>query len=143
MADMTTVATTTYARAAILGPTRREALARLEQERAAGRILGRPGQLTLITQGPAAGQYAIPVYVIAPAEPAPARVPRWVMPMLAAAVPLGLAVLLVWLLTALTAASLALFLAGVLAAFLGWLKVKYGRPAARGKTTVTTTVTIE
>jgi hypothetical protein len=127
--------TTTYGKGAVIGRTRKEALAKLHTEQRAGRIHS-AGDLHLITKGSRAGQYAIPVYLIVAPRPQRHRAPSWIAPALTLAV---LAAALAWLLTALTATALALFLGAALLAFLGRLKFAHGRPA-RGAT-VTTTVT--
>jgi hypothetical protein len=131
----TALSTTTYGKGAVIGRTRKEALAKLHTEQRAGRIHS-AGDLHLITQGSRAGQYAIPVYLIVQPRPQRHRAPSWIAPVLALA---ALAASLAWLLTALTATALALFLGAALLAFLGRLKVAHGRPA-RGAS-VTTTVT--
>ena len=126
---------TTYAKGAIVGRTRRETLDKLRHEQRAG-LIHSAGELALITRGHRAGQYAIPVYLITSPRPARRRAPEWIQPVLALSV---LAGSLAWLLTALSAVSLGLFLGVALLAFLGRLKLKHGRPG-RGAT-VTTTVT--
>lgn len=137
-----TNAGTTYAKGAVIGVNRKDALAELQRRQRAG-LIHSAGEICLITKGARAGQYAIPVYLIQNPRPAPRRVPAWVWGVLAAVlVPGALLALLAWVLAALSAASLALLLGTVLLAFLGWLKAMHARPRGR-RTTVTTTVTFD
>lgn len=133
---------TTYAKGAVVGVSRKDALAELQRRQRAG-LIHSAGEIHLITKGSRAGQYAIPVYLIQNPRPAPRRVPAWVWGVLAAVlIPAALLALLAWVLAALSAASLALLLGTVLLAFLGWLKAMHARPRGR-RTTVTTTVTFD
>ena len=129
--------TTTYGRGAVVGISRRDALAKLRKEQLAGRIHS-AGELSLITTGERAGQYAIPVYLIE--EP---RRQRGEMPVYArVAVVLASAALLIGMtglvLVTLSGLALTALLVTVLAMFAIRLRITHGRP--RG-TTVTTTVT--
>lgn len=111
-------------------------VARLKRER----VLADTGQLTELTYGEHMGRYQLKLVLIdAPASP------RWAKVCVAAgSVLLGLSALLgslAWLLTALSLPALAMFLGTVLAVFVAWLKVKYGRGRTRG-VTVTTSTTV-
>lgn len=138
---MTQLAGTTYAKGAVIGVNRRDALAELGRRQRAG-LIHSAGEITLITRGERAGQYAIPVYVIMEPRTQARKVPRWAWGVLAAVlIPGALLGLLVWTLAALSGTALAMLLGAVLLAFLGWLKASHG---GRGhRTTVTTTVTID
>lgn len=128
---------TTYAKGAIVGVSRKDALGELQRRQRAG-LIHSAGQLALITHGGRAGQYAIPVYLITSPRPARRKIPRWVPVVLAATLLPGTFLALVgWVLASLSAASLALTLGAVLAAFLGWLKVAHGRRSVQVTTTTT------
>lgn len=129
---------TTYAKAAITGRSRGEVLRRLHAEQRAGRIHSAGNELTLITHGPHAGEYAVPVLLIA--NPRPGS-PRWARVCIAVGgVLLALAVvvgLLAWLVTSLSGPAL---VACCVAAVAGLaLRVRRAHPRVR----VTTTTTVE
>lgn len=85
-----------YAKGAIVERTREQALSRLRAEQRAG-LIHSAGKLVRIERGPGAGQYAIPVYLIANPRPARRRVPRWVWGLTAAVVvPGGVIAGVVW-----------------------------------------------
>lgn len=132
-----TSAGTTYAKGAVVGVSRRDALAELGRRQRAG-LIHSAGEITLITKGERAGQYAIPVYVIMEPRGQDRKAPRWVWGVLTVGVLLSL---LVWTLSALSGPALAMLLGTVLAAFLGKVWLSHGRRGHR--TTVTTTVTID
>ncbi|HET9349407.1 MAG TPA: hypothetical protein VFO13_09730 [Arthrobacter sp.] len=132
---------TTYAKGAVVGVSRRDALAELGRRQRAG-LIHSAGEITLLTKGEHAGQYAIPVYVIMEPRGQDRKVPRWVWPVLATVLTVSvLLALLVWTLAALSGPALAMLLGTVLAAFLGKVWLSHGRRGHR--TTVTTTVTID
>lgn len=135
-----TSAGTTYAKGAIVGVSRRDALAELHRRQRAG-LIHSSGQMARIEHGTHAGHYAIPVYLITTPRAQTRRVPRWVWIVLAAVlVPAALLALLVWVLATLSMASLTLFLGAVLVAFLGWLKIAHGGGRRVSVTTTTTVV---
>lgn len=131
------MAMTDYTRAAIAGRSRSDVLAKLGTEQRAGRIAA-AGKLTLITVGPHAGEYAIPVLLLNNPRPA---APAWTRPVIAAGAGLlgvsAIGLASIWLLATLTAEPLVAicFLALV---WLGWL-VRHSRPQ---RVTVTTSTTI-
>ena len=111
-------------------------VARLKRER----VLADTGALTEITYGEHMGRYQLKLVLIDPP-----KAPRWTRVCIAVgSVLLGLAAVLgslAWLLSALSVPALVTFLAAVLAAFVAWIKVKYGRGRTRG-VTVTTSTTV-
>lgn len=133
---MIVTAPTTYTRAAITGHSRGEVLSVLRQQQAAGRI-ARAGQLTLITTGPHAGEYGVPVLLIdrsRPEAPAWARIAIITGCCLIALAGVGL--LLSWLFTSLTTQPLLLLILAAVT-WLGWL-IRRGSPRRASVTTTTT-----
>jgi len=128
---------TTYTRAAITGHSRSEVLAVLRRQQASGRVAS-AGQLTLITTGPHAGEYGVPVLLINRSR---RGAPAWTrIAIVTGACLMGLAAvgaLLSWLFTSLTAQPLLLLIFAALVG-LAWL-VRHGSPR---RATVTTTTTI-
>jgi hypothetical protein len=130
-------APTTYTRAAITGHSRSEVLATLRQQQRVGRVAS-AGQLTLITTGPHAGEYGVPVLLINRAR---ANAPAWAKIAIVTGCCLialaAVGALLSWLFTSLTTQPLLLLILGALVG-LGWL-IRRGSPR---RATVTTTTTI-
>lgn len=129
---------TTYTRAAITGHSRSQVLSVLRQQQAAGRVAS-SGQLTLITTGPHAGEYGVPVLLINRAR---SNTPAWKRIAIVTGCCLvslaGVGLLLSWLFTSLTTQPLLLLIL-VAVAWLGWL-VRRGSPR-RASVTTSTTIT--
>lgn len=129
---------TDYVKAAVTGRSRSDVLVKLGTEQRAGRIAA-AGKLTLITVGPHAGEYAVPVLLLNNPRPA---TPAWTRPVIAIGTGLlglsafGLTV--TWFLATLSGAALVAICLCALA-WLAWLIKRGSRP--RGAT-VTTTTTI-
>jgi hypothetical protein len=135
-----TSAGTTYAKGAIIGVSRRDALAELGRRQRAG-LIHSAGQVARITKGERAGQYAIPVYLITSPRPAPRGAPVYIKVAVVLSAASALVTALAWLLLSLTAASLLVFGGLVLLALVGRLVTAHG--LGRKPTTVTTTVTFK
>lgn len=134
---------TTYARGAVIGRTRADAIDRLRAELGRGRVAATHGAPVLLTHGVHAGQYAIPVRLIIRPQPAPA--PRWTRVVIIVGGALsGLALslaLLLWVIASMSAVALASLLVALLAAFSVWVWARHGR--SRGPRSVTVTTTID
>jgi hypothetical protein len=119
---------TTYVPSGLVGKTPKDVLAELERRQRAGEIhaAGGPGSLRLITRGPQAGQYAIPVLLIR--EP---RINPWPRRRrIASGIGAGLGVLLGlgwWAAATLGAAPFVIFLLAVLCAFGQRVYRRHGR----------------
>lgn len=124
----------------LIGDTERGVMAELRRRQRRGSIASVHGDLRLLTIGPHAGRYAIPVELI-PERPSP----RWARVCVAVGtVLLGIAAVigaLIWLIRAMTGAALAGACLTVLGAFLAWLWAKYGRGTSQ--VTVITSVTVK
>lgn len=134
-------APTTYARGAITGRSKVEALDRLRREQIAGRVAA-AGEVVLITAGQRAGEYAIPVQlIIQPGadRPRPRRLRNFLIVVGALSL---LFASLAWLLSALSAPSLAAFLVTLLLGFCFSVWAKYGRRTPARGTSVTVNVDI-
>jgi len=131
---------TTYARGAVIGRTRADALVRLRHDTRAGRIAN-AGEPVLLTHGMHAGQYAIPVQLII-REQSRERFPRWArIAVLLLSVPTLALALLLWVVSTLSVAALATMLGALLVAFCVWVRRRH--PGQRRAVTVTTTTTVE
>lgn len=132
---------TTYAKGAVIGVSRRDALAELGRRQRAG-LIHSAGEVAQIETGARAGQYAIPVYLITNPRPVPRGAPIYIKVAVVLSAASALVAALAWLLLSLTAASLTVFLGMVLIAFLARLAIWWRSAGGRKTTTVTTTVTI-
>jgi len=136
---MKAITPTTYVPTGLVGPTAKAVLAELERRTAAGEIAtaGGPDSLRLITRGPHAGMYAIPVLLIQ--EP---RINPWPRRRrVAGGVGLTIGALLGlgwWAVATMGAAPLAALLLLLLALFMR----RVYRQHARVEVTVTTTATV-
>lgn len=135
-------APTTYARGAITGRSKVEALDRLRREQIAGRVAA-AGEVVLITAGQRAGEYAIPVQlIIQPGADRP-RPRRLRIFLIVVGALTALFSSLAWLLSSLSAPSLAAFLVTLLLGFCVWVGVRHSRrPEASRTTSVTVNVDI-
>lgn len=130
---------TTYTKDAVIGVSRRDALAELGRRQRAG-LIHSAGEVARIETGQRAGQYAIPVYLITNPRPAPRGAPIYIKVAVVLSAASALVAALAWLLLSLTAASLLVFAGVVLLALVARLVTAHG--LGRRTTTVTTTVTI-
>ena len=131
---------TTYARAAITGRSKNEVLRRLYAEQRAGRIHSAGQGITLITKGPHAGEYAVPVLILSPGRPAPVWAKVCVVGgsvLASGAVVVGL---LAWLLASMSGAALVTLCVAAILALAA--RVKFAHMGRRVRVTTTTKVEI-
>lgn len=135
-------APTTYARGAVMGKSKVEALDRLRREQIAGRVAV-AGEVVLLTKGTHAGEYAIPVQLIIQPGAAPQLLSRRLRPFLIVVGALtALFASLAWLLSSLSAPSLAAFLVTLLLGFCFLVWARHGRRPPAGGTSVQVNVHI-
>lgn len=132
--------TTTYARAAITGRSKNEVLRRLYAEQRAGRIHSAGEGITLITKGPHAGEYAVPVLIIAPGRAMPIWQKVAVVGSLCLASAATVVGLLAWLLISLSGAALVVLCAAAVLALAA--RVKFAHIGRRVRVTTTTRVDV-